>query len=43
VAEAARVAQAMKKSGTQKAALVAEQDDAGNVVISAPGRTRKNN
>jgi hypothetical protein len=43
VAEAARMTQAMKKSGTQQPALIAEQDDAGNVVISGPSRTRKNN
>ncbi len=36
VAEAARVAQAGKKAGTQGPALVAIQDDAGNVVISTP-------
>jgi hypothetical protein len=36
VAEAAREAQAMKKAGTQKPALVAVQDNAGNVVISTP-------
>jgi hypothetical protein len=36
VAEAAREAQAMKKAGTQMPALVAIQDDAGNVVISTP-------
>lgn len=43
VAEAARMTQAMKRSATQKAALVAEQDDAGNVVISVPSRTHKSN
>jgi|SRR5579862_3990830 len=36
VAEAARAAQAMKKAGTAKPALVAVQDNAGNVVISTP-------
>jgi hypothetical protein len=36
VAEAARAAQATKKAGTQKPALMAIQDGAGNVVISAP-------
>jgi L-amino acid N-acyltransferase YncA len=35
VAEAARVLQAWKKSGTQKAALVAEQDADGKMIISA--------
>jgi hypothetical protein len=36
VAEAARAAQARKKAGTPGPALVAIQDDAGNVVISTP-------
>jgi hypothetical protein len=39
VAEAARVLQVCKKSGTQKAALVAEQDAAGKMIIS-PARSR---
>ncbi len=43
VAEAARMAQAAKKSGTQKPALIAEQDDAGRMVISGPNRTGKSN
>jgi hypothetical protein len=38
VAEAARMAQATKKTATQKPALVAVQDNAGNVVVSAPRR-----
>jgi hypothetical protein len=43
VAEAAREAQAMKKAGTQKPALVAIQDDAGNVVISTPRHSGNKN
>jgi|GEM_PF-3095110 len=42
VAEVARQAQAMKKAGSQKPALVAVQDNAGNVVISSAGRGDKN-
>jgi hypothetical protein len=36
VAEAARMAQATKKAAMQKPALVAVQDNAGNVVVSTP-------
>jgi hypothetical protein len=42
VAEAAREAQAMKKARSQKPALVAVQDNAGNVVISGAGYGDKN-
>lgn len=41
VAEAARIAQAVKKAGIQKPALVAVQDNAGNVVISSTGHGDK--
>jgi hypothetical protein len=39
VADAARAVQAMKNSGAQKPALVAQQDDGGNLVISKPRKT----
>ncbi len=40
IAEAARTAQAAKNSGTERPALVAQQDDAGNMVISKPRQAR---
>jgi hypothetical protein len=40
VADAARTAQAMKNSSAQRPALVAQQDDGGNMVISKPRKTR---
>jgi hypothetical protein len=40
VAEAARMAQALKKSGAVKPVLIAEQDDDGNVIISGPTAKR---
>ena len=39
VADAARTAQAMKNSSEQKPALVAQQDDGGNLIISKPRKT----
>ena len=39
VADAARAMQAMKNSSAQKPALVAQQDDGGNLVISKPRKT----
>jgi hypothetical protein len=39
VADAARTVQAMKNSSAQKPALVAQQDDGGNLVISKPRKT----
>jgi hypothetical protein len=42
IAEAARTAQAAKISSTERPALVAQQDDAGNMVISKPRQTRLN-
>ena len=39
VADAARTAQALKKSSAQKPALVAQQDEGGNMVISKPRKT----
>jgi hypothetical protein len=43
LAETARVAQAAKKSGTEKAVVVAGQDNAGNLVISGAHQNGKNN
>jgi hypothetical protein len=42
IADAARSNQAAKNSGTAKPALVAQQDDAGNMVISKPRQARLN-
>ena len=42
VADAARTIQAMKNSSAQKPALVAQQDDGGNLVISKPRKTGPN-
>jgi hypothetical protein len=42
IADAARSNQAAKTSGTAKPALVALQDDAGNMVISKPRQARLN-
>jgi hypothetical protein len=42
LAEAARMAQAAKKSGTEKAVVVAGQDNAGNLVISGNPQNGKN-
>src|SRR5580700_7021558 len=42
IADAARTAQAAKNSGTAKPALVAQQDDGGNMVISQPRKTHTN-
>ncbi len=42
VADAARSVQAAKNSGVEKPALVAQQDDAGNMVISRPHKTVPN-
>jgi|ERR1700722_4635758 len=39
VADAARAVQAMKNSNEQKPALVAQQDDGGNLVILKPRKT----
>jgi hypothetical protein len=39
LAEAARTAQAAKNSASQKPVLVADQDDAGNMVVSKPRKT----
>ena len=41
LAEAARMAQATKKSGTGKAVIVAGQDNAGNLVISGAHQNGK--
>jgi hypothetical protein len=43
LAEAARMAQAAKKSGAGKAVVVAAQDNAGNLVISGTRENGKNN
>ena len=43
LAEAARMAQAAKKSGTEKAVVVAGQDNNGNLVISGVHQNGKNN
>jgi len=43
VAEAARTAQAMKKAGIQKPALVAVQDNVGNMVISGAAHGDRKN
>jgi hypothetical protein len=43
LAEAARMAQAAKKSGTEKAVVVAGQDNNGNLVISGAHQNGKNN